>query len=55
MRNDVIFNGRKSIVINVRDLTDQQDLYDSKAKIKHLTKTVERLTSEQIDPISIIN
>jgi len=34
LRNEVTFNDKKSIVINVRDMTAQEGLYESKAKIK---------------------
>ena len=41
-------------MINVRDLTDQEGLYESKAKIKQLQQAVERLSNELDDPISVV-
>ena len=38
-------------MINVRDLTDQEGLYESKAKIKQLQQAVERLSNELENPI----
>ena len=54
-RNEVIFDGKKSIVINVRDLTDQQGLFESKAKIQELNQAVERLSHEITSPLAIVN
>lgn len=54
LRNEVIFNNKKSIVINVRDLTDQDGLFDLKAKIKQLNKAVERLSHELDQPLSAV-
>jgi len=54
LRNEVIFNNKKSIVINVRDLTDQDGLFDLKAKIKQLNKAVERLSYELDQPLSAV-
>ena len=39
-------------MINVRDLTDQEGLYESKSKIKQLQQAVERLSNELDHPIS---
>ena len=52
LRHEVLFNHKKSIVINVRDLTAQESLFESKAKIKQLSKVVTRLSSELERPIS---
>ena len=52
LRNEVIFNDKKSIVINVRDLTTQEGLYESKAKIRQLHQAVERLSNELDHPNS---
>ena len=54
-RNEVIFNGKKCIVINVRDLTEQDGLFSAKEEIKNLHQTVDRLSAELIDPIQTIN
>ena len=41
-------------MIIVRDLTDQEGLYESKAKIKQLQQAVERLSNELDHPISAV-
>ena len=38
-------------MVNVRDVTDQKDLYESKAKIKQLYEVVQRLLSELEHPL----
>ena len=52
LRHEVLFNNKKSIVINVRDLTAQESLFESKTKIKQLNKAVRRLSNELDRPIS---
>ena len=54
-RHEVTFNNKKSIVINVRDLTAQEGLFESMAKIKQLNKVVERLSDELEHPISTVS
>ena len=49
-----MFNDKKSIVINVRDLTEKEGLYESEAKIKQLQQAVERLSNELDHPISAV-
>ena len=55
LRHEVTFNNKKSIVINVRDLTAQECLFESQAKIKQLNKVVERLSDELEHPLSTVN
>ena len=54
LRHEVLFNDKRSIVINVRDLTAQIVLFESKAKIKQLNKAVRRLSHELERPISLV-
>ena len=51
IRNEIIFDGKKSIVINVRNLTEQEWHYESKTKTKELHETVKLLTNELQNPI----
>ena len=41
-------------MINVRDLTDQESLYKSKAKVKQLQQAIERLSNELDHPIAAV-
>ena len=53
-RHEVIFNGKKCIVINLRDLSEQECLFISKEKTKQLQLSVTRLSSELVDPLETI-
>ena len=54
-RSEIQFNNKKSIVINVRDLTNQRGLFESKTYITQLNQAIERLSNELEGPISIVN
>ena len=54
IRNEIIFDGKKCIVINVRNLTEQEWHYESKTRTKELHETVKLLTNELQDPIEIV-
>jgi len=42
-------------VLNIRDLTEQERTYDSKAKIKQLTEVIDLQSSEIKDSLIQIN
>ena len=45
-RNEVIFDNRECILLNIRDLTDQEIVFTSKAKIDQLNHVIDLQTSE---------
>ncbi len=47
----MIFDNKKSIVLNVRDLTDQEGLSASKVNSKYFHEAINKLTSELLNPI----
>ena len=50
-RNEVIFDNRECIVLNIRDLTDQESSFASRAKIKQLNDVIEMQASEIKDSL----
>ena len=50
-RNEVIFENRECIVLNIRDLTDQESSFASRAKIKQLNDVIEMQASEIKDSL----
>ena len=53
-RNEVIFNGKKCIVINVKDLSEQEGFLSTLERIKQLQMSLRNLSSELIDPLEKI-
>ena len=50
-RNEVIFNNKKSILINIRDMTNQEGLYEAKQTNKQIHRAINRLAKEIEDSL----